>query len=234
MMSALFPDRKLNAAYGLVVAMVVLSLLLTDFLAELHFVSKPLIMIVLFVWYLRQTAADNSRAKWALVAGICFSWLGDVLLMFSPPLFFIGGLASFLLAHIGYCVAFLRSTPSLHEDEPVLKRKPFLLLLFIAYYTSILRLLWGGLKEMQLPVIVYASVITCMAALALNRWKRVPYESFGPVFAGALLFVVSDSVLAINRFYLPLPNGHFWVMITYMAAQYLIVTGYARMQTTRI
>lgn len=233
-MLSLAEDRALNIAYLAVATMVVASLGLHEALPALHFIAKPLIMIVLLGWYWRQTSGNFARNKVAMVLSMAFSWGGDVLLMFPGPAFFIGGLASFLLAHVGYCYAFLATDPRLTEDEPVLRRKPRILLPFIAFYAAMLATLWPSLGDMKAPVAVYATVITTMAALALNRWKRVPHESFGPVFGGALLFVLSDSLLAFNRFLTPIPAGHFWVLVTYMAAQYLIVTGYARMQVTRV
>jgi uncharacterized membrane protein YhhN len=74
-------------------------------------------------------------------------------------------------------------------------------------------------------LILYTIVILTMAAMALNRQGRVPAVSFVLVMAGAVLFVVSDSMIALNKFSEKFAHAGFWVMLTYMSAQLLIMTG---------
>ena len=78
---------------------------------------------------------------------------------------------------------------------------------------------------MQIPVFVYTATILLMAIFALNRKDRVLEASFCPIFVGALLFILSDSLLAFDKFLVPIPYAGVFVMSTYMAAQYLIVEG---------
>ena len=77
----------------------------------------------------------------------------------------------------------------------------------------------------MVPVMLYMVVILVMSLVALNRFRRVEYHSFVLVFAGALSFMASDSLLAINKFYVSFPLSGFLIMLTYIAAQYLIVKG---------
>jgi uncharacterized membrane protein YhhN len=74
-------------------------------------------------------------------------------------------------------------------------------------------------------VFVYTATIRLMAIFALNRKDRTPEASFYPIFVGALLFIMSDSLLALNKFLVPIPYAGVIVMSTYVAAQYLIVEG---------
>lgn len=190
-----------------------------------HYIAKPIIMANVLLFALEHLGTQRNRYVVGFFVAILFSLAGDVLLML-PGDYFVGGLAAFLIAHIGYIVAFTFKHPQFAE-EPLLQRKPRVIWAFFAYYVAMISALWGALGALRIPVMVYAAVITLMAIIALNRWKRVPERSFSYVFAGALLFVISDSLIAIHKFMLPeLPLASFWIMLTYMAAQYLIAQGY--------
>jgi uncharacterized membrane protein YhhN len=193
----------------------------------LHYVAKPMIMISLLGFYLSQSRFRQELSDYLMLGALLFSLLGDVLLMFEGELFFMLGLGAFLLAHLCYIGLFSLSHHSFQERS-VLRRKPWLLLLFVAYGAGLISLIWPGLGELYLPVVIYAVVICGMSLAALNRWKRVPEDSFAAVFLGSLLFMLSDSMIAVERFaadILPIPLAHTWVMLTYMAAQFLIITG---------
>jgi uncharacterized membrane protein YhhN len=86
--------------------------------------------------------------------------------------------------------------------------------------------LYGDLAEMKLPVIIYATVILTMLSGAINRKEKVNRRSYLLVLGGAILFVISDSSIAINKFSLPFESSEIVIMSTYVMAQYLIVTGY--------
>jgi uncharacterized membrane protein YhhN len=86
--------------------------------------------------------------------------------------------------------------------------------------------LYQDLKEMKLPVILYAIVILLMLSGAINRIDKVNKKSFLLVLAGAILFVVSDSAIAINKFSIKFEYSGIVIMSTYIVAQYLIITGY--------
>lgn len=72
---------------------------------------------------------------------------------------------------------------------------------------------------------IYALVITIMALQALFRFGYTTNKSFALVFIGAILFMISDSLLAINKFLMPIQFASFYIISTYMVAQYLIVEG---------
>jgi uncharacterized membrane protein YhhN len=91
--------------------------------------------------------------------------------------------------------------------------------------TGLVFVLYPVLGELKIPVMVYAIVLVVMTLNALLRLGKTTSPSFWMVFVGALLFMASDSLLAINKFLDPLPFGNIWVMTTYMSAQYLIVKG---------
>jgi uncharacterized membrane protein YhhN len=78
---------------------------------------------------------------------------------------------------------------------------------------------------MQIPVALYTAAITVMVISAILRSDSV--RAYPWVVAGVLLFMVSDGVLAVGKFREALPSQHYIVMLTYMLAQYFIVTGMA-------
>jgi uncharacterized membrane protein YhhN len=86
--------------------------------------------------------------------------------------------------------------------------------------------LYSDLAEMRLPVIMYAIVILTMLTGAINRKEKVKKESHYLVLAGAILFVISDSVIAINKFSHQFESSGIVIMSTYIVAQYLIIAGY--------
>ncbi|WP_343617727.1 lysoplasmalogenase [Flavobacterium sp.] len=160
-----------------------------------------------------------------LLAALFFSWIGDVILLFADisEIYFIIGLVSFLIAHILYCVLFNRQI-----KERVRKNLSFFVvgsIIIAGYLIAMLSILLPSLGDLKIPVIVYASVISIMLLFAYNGLLIWPKPANQLVFLGALFFVISDSILAVNKFYNPLWKSSFFIMLTYLVAQYLIVTG---------
>lgn len=157
-----------------------------------------------------------------IIAGFAFSWLGDIALMlekYNSQLFLLG-LAFFLLAHILYIIAF-----NTHVQKPFFQEKPLLFVPLFLYGIGLFYFLYPNLQGFTIPVLLYAIVITTMAIFALNRKNNVSPQSFKLIFRGALFFVLSDSLIALNKFMVQIPYHGLWVMLTYMIAQYLIAEG---------
>ena len=155
-----------------------------------------------------------------MLLALSFSLLGDVLLMFvhKSANFFISGLISFLIAHIMYIFVFLKNRNN--EKNTLL----FLGILLI-YGVSIFCFLHDGLGDLFIPVLIYMTIILLMANTAFSRKGSVPILSYNLVLIGAILFVISDSLLAINKFYQPIYLAHTSIMFTYTLAQLFIVFG---------
>lgn len=191
-------------------------------------VAKPCIMFSLIGYY----AAGFSKRSSAFILALLFCWAGDVLLLFQAEaeIFFILGLVSFLIGHVLYIISYrqLRSSDRMRELMPTQKMR-FSFPIVLAG-TGLIVVLLPTLGDLQIPVVVYALVLMLMVMTAMFRYGRTPIVSFWMIFAGASLFMLSDSLLAINKFYVPIPYGGFFVMLTYCAAQYLIVEGVLRHQ----
>jgi len=110
----------------------------------------------------------------------------------------------------------------------IILKRSFLLLPVIIYGVVLIGYLYKSLGDMRLPVIVYAVVILTMLSGAINRYNKVTSRSYNLVLAGAILFVLSDSMIAVNKFSYSIPSARIFIMTTYIIAQYLIVTGYIK------
>jgi uncharacterized membrane protein YhhN len=188
-------------------------------------VTKPLIVLSLLI-YLLQQVNNNKTGAGLLKAALVFSIIGDVALLFENrnPLFFMVGLGSFLLAHVLYILAF----NAIRKTYGGARLRWIWVLAVAAYLCILLYTLMPYLGELQIPVIVYAVVLCGMLLMVVHAFRSL-YKKPGIIcLAGALLFVVSDSVLAINKFYSGFTLSGIVIMFTYACAQYFLVTGAAR------
>jgi uncharacterized membrane protein YhhN len=188
----------------------------------LQWVSKPLILPFLILYFFSSVRTISSPLnKWIYLA-LFFSWCGDVLLMFDGmnALFFIFGLSAFLLAHIFYIMFF----HFVRIREKIAGNGWFLLFLLI-YYSILIKKLSPYLGELTIPVRVYGLVISIMLLMAMHMTSLRVKKAGWSMLAGAALFVLSDSVLAINKFYQPFEAAGLVIMLTYGAAQFFIVKG---------
>lgn len=189
---------------------------------SLRIISKPLIVLSLLAYFLLSTKGMASPLKGWVVGALLLSWLGDVLLLFESrdSLYFILGLSAFLLAHVAYIIFFNR----LRRVEGI-ALQPLLFLPVLVYYIGLISLLYSHLGAMKLPVVVYGAVISAMLATALHL-KSLRGSAAGPLFLlGAALFVLSDSLLAVNKFLEPFTGAGLLIMLTYGLAQFFIVRG---------
>lgn len=186
--------------------------------------SKPLITISLMAWLYSGTHLRGRFHK-RIFTGLIFALAGDVFLMLQAgkPAFFIYGLIAFLLCHIFYIRAFTLD----HRSNPKHRTPYFLWVvgLLAIFCSGLFFYLQPKLGIMQFPVLMYAIIITVMALMAVNRYGKVNIFSFKLILYGALFFLLSDSVLAVNKFAQPIPLAGVLIMATYMIAQYLIVYG---------
>ena len=198
---------------------IALSTALTHLWAEytaqrrLVYVSKPATTSLLFLIALCATNPVSRFYQLVIGTGLLFSLAGDIFLML-PSDRFIAGLVSFLLAHLCYIAAFGAQVTW-----------PFLSgwgLPVVVFAVGVYRLLAPHLGAMRLPVLIYMTVISLMAWVAITLFVQQGAPWSLAAASGAVLFVISDSALALNRF-----RKHFWsaqlvVLGTYYLAQWLI------------
>lgn len=165
--------------------------------------TKPLLIPLLMLLY----TYKNKTINYLFLVGLVFSFFGDVFLLFSWG--FLPGSGSFLTAHVLYIFSFKRFFN---------KHQILLIPILLAFVTGLLWFLFPYLNDMKLPVIIYALIISTMLYVAVTTQQKW-------LIAGALFFVISDTLLSINIFY----RADLWrevaVMLTYIVAQLLLVKG---------
>jgi uncharacterized membrane protein YhhN len=195
-------------------------------------VAKALIIPSLMVFYHISVKGNYGLFHRVVMVGLLFSWIGDVSLQFSNgsfpvktrDLLFIIGLGSFMVTQVIYFLAF--SMPK--GKNSIFSSRVYQTLLVLLYGFIMLYYLYRRLGDMKIPVIVYMVIILVMLLSALNRYGKVNGLSYILVVFGALLFVISDSLIAITKFHMDIDFAGIMIMITYVTAQYLIVLGCIR------
>lgn len=191
-----------------------------------HLAFKPAALVFTIVFVATNAYAASARGhfdhkSWGLLLlGLACSLAGDVALMLPDR--FIPGLVSFLLAHLAYIALFRQGVPWFAHRGALAAT--------VGVGAAMYLFLWqGGLPpELRVPVAVYVLVIALMAAQALGRARTLGDRAAHQVALGACIFMLSDALLATNRFVLPLPLAQVGVLTTYYAAQAFIVHGTVR------
>ena len=175
--------------------------------------TKPLLMpALLLALLLALPTRRGETALWTSL-GILFGWLGDISLT-DAGVGFVIGLAFFLLGHMAYIVLFWRRMR--------LRRPRWWSVVYALWFLALLALLAPHAGALLLPLAAYG---LALAMLGITSSACSPW-----LLAGAACFVVSDSLLGMDRF-LPgfaLPQVDFAIMLTYLLAQGLICWGVVR------
>ncbi|MDZ5110306.1 lysoplasmalogenase [Pseudomonas putida] len=170
----------------------------------LALLAKPIPVLALIAWL--RSAPDKPYRRW-ITLGLAFSVLGDILLAIPTDLF-VFGLAAFLCAHLAYLRAYCSQTL-----RPAL---PALLLSAITGITLLGVLVSHGLGPLLIPVVLYALAISAML------WRALACGGLAAL--GACLFVLSDSLIGIDRFVSPLAATPYLIILTYWLGQWAIAS----------
>jgi len=184
-------------------------------------------MAVIAFSALREPSAKPRGVEWLrdrdnviLGMALAFSSLGDVLLDLDPERFFVRALLAFLVAHFIYILLFVRNWV-----RPLRPKGWQLSLQAAVLIYSMLLSHWlaPSLGAVSGPVMLYVCVITVMAVSAILAAFSKPW-----VYSGVILFLISDSIIAVNKFKSPVPLRGYLVWATYYLAQYGIAIGFLR------
>ncbi len=190
----------------------------------LSWLVKILPMAILIYCY---RARLKGKVDEFFLLGLICSAIGDFFLDFSPRHFFMFGLSAFLFAHIAYLMA-LKPFKCKSDKAKPFKNNQLKLVGFYCVY-GVLMCLWlvPSLGKQLLPVLAYMMVLLMMAIATVLSEK----SNFWLILGG-LSFVISDSLLGINKFSIAIPNANFWVMTSYYLAQFSLVKGMLSYQKT--
>lgn len=194
---------------------------------ELEFVCRPLLMVVLSSWFFFNSRRVGDRFTLLVQAGLFFSLIGDVALMFvyADDFNFLVGLGAFFLAQLCYALAFLQNIVDVDGLDGL--GVPLLISFVIGTYAFFYA--WDLMPHLEeglgMPVIAYVTAITLVGMTAAFRFRRTYPRSFWLVLIGSLFLIASDSLLAWDRFRFPMQWGSVGVVITYAIAQFMIAAG---------
>ncbi len=180
-----------------------------------HHLLKPLVMLIAIAYVAVHAYSTGAKGLFFiyLLAALVYSLAGDVFLMF--PGYFIPGLVSFLVAHLFYVALFKQGTAWFPSRKALVAT--------LAVGSLMYAFLWSGLAPpLRGPVAAYVVVIALMAAQAIGRAVVLHDRAAVGAAIGACFFMLSDSLLATNKFAFALPLAPLWVLGTYYTAQILI------------
>jgi uncharacterized membrane protein YhhN len=236
--------KKIPAPYYLIVLFIHCSLLAFEWTAVSKFTKAllmPLLMVYLYKALSTPFTAETTGPKMdyegnilstrpiskpAIILAFIASWAGDIFLIFEGQGYFIAGMISFMIAHIGYIFLFNQiQAPSAKKSLLPILGAAFWLYLGI----KLLTILSDHLGSLATPVLVYMFVIIAMTFFAFNTavFKDTKYWGVHFFSWGALFFVVSDMMLAYNIFLMKNSLLGVGVMLTYGIAQYTLAKGFS-------
>ena len=175
----------------------------------------PVGLLILYVSHKNQKGIST-----LFTLGLAFSVLGDFILDYDRQSGFIYGLGAFFVAHIFYIASMGKWS---------IKSKSSLIGLAVLSYGGIISyLIIPQLGKLLIPVLAYMGILFVMSLSALfsyrsNRW----------LILGGISFLLSDSIIGLNKFYYPIPYSHLIIMTSYYLAQYALVKGFTNQITNK-
>ena len=177
--------------------------------AKLYMIVKPLTMLFIIALPLLEVREEYSTYAYLIITGLIFSLLGDLFLLY-PEKYFNNGLYSFLVAHILYAFAFNQNVSEYCFGVAAV---------IVVFILVVVKYLAPKLGAMKYPVILYILVISAMLFSGINYDRQLLTITF--VSIGAILFTISDTVLAFNKFYKKFSFAEPIILSTYFVAQLL-------------
>jgi len=168
---------------------------------------KVIPMLVLIFIAFKQL---KTKAQHLFLIGLGFSTVGDFILTYYQDSGFIFGLAAFLFAHLFY----------LSSLYPIEKKNLVPVAVYVVYGAAMLQLIVPGLAALLIPVLIYMSVLLLMGIFTLSSTKSNIW-----LIVGGISFVISDSLLGLNKFHAPIANSHTLIMVSYYFAQFSLLKG---------
>jgi alkylglycerol monooxygenase len=183
-----------------------------------HGPLKASVMAIAIIFIATQAIKTTARARFHafLLLAMVFSLLGDIALLW-PDAYFILGLGLFLVAH-GFYIAMLHHGVAWFAHRGALWA-------VLAVGAGLYALIWPGLRHdpvLQISVAVYVAVISLMVAQAIGRAWELGQAPARWVALGAIIFMVSDTCIAVDKFVSPIPLSGLWILASYFTAQLLI------------
>jgi len=196
--------QKITFPFLLIATVYIILLNTTEFSWLVVVKPLPVLLLTIPVFQTLQGWQRN-----VAIAALLFSATGDVVIEYM----FVAGIGAFLLAQLCYFSLFANQ----HKQ---LTHRVSISLLVASFAAIMLWLIYPQVGELLIPIVVYLLVILLMAVAAISS-----HQPLWPAVIGTLFFIISDAMIAINRFYEPIPLERILIMATYYVAQFLIIQG---------
>lgn len=190
--------------------------------SNLYTYFKPLTTVLVLLFPLVFGVQKTKSYDRYILVGLVFSLIGDIMLLDNSR--FLFGLVSFLIAHIIFIFAFLQIGG--------FKKNISVLIGLLAYGGVFYGYLFSGLGGMAIPVLGYVAVILLMAWQGISLYLKYETRHALYVMIGVILFMISDSILAINKFKEPIPLSSLWILTTYWGAILLLANSTSGIKKT--
>ncbi len=213
-------SSKIILLFTVLAGMFVLSTLAKPY--PLSWAIKLLPMLLLIGLAIQKLGFTKESRYFVL--GLVFSVGGDFILDYDRQNWFIFGLGAFFIAHLFYLASLKPYIKHLFQSKYLT-----ISLLYIVYGTVMLLLLADGLGEMFVPVVAYMSILLLMALATILSEKSNAW-----LIVGGISFVLSDSLIGFDKFYMPIENVSFAIMISYYFAQFSLLKGFLEAQNLLI
>ncbi len=183
-------------------------------------------LVLLFFFRLHSDGTRFVRFRNFMIIGFLSSAVGDTLIMFSEnnDMYFISALIAFLIAHVCYTVAFIIQIFESGRWNQHWSQLAFSTLV-VVYGAEFFILNRGSFGSLVVPVLFYCIAIIAMGVAAVMRDKEKNFKGYFLVVTGAVFFIISDSLLAIDKFKSHFAIADLLILSTYFFAQYLIAMG---------
>ena len=194
---------------------------------ELVLICRPAMMIILSSWFFFNSRRVGDRFTLLIQAGLFFSLVADVAFMLQhyDEFNFLIGIGSMLIAILCYTIAFIHNIADVGgEGMPLLSLGITIVVITYAFLFGTRSMPYMD-EGIGLPMLIYATAMTCMSIAAAFRAGRTFIRSFLMVLIGTFFFIASGSIMGTNRFMAALDHSAWSVTLTYAIAQYLIAAG---------
>lgn len=208
-------NKKITLLFVILAANFVLSTLVKPYPFSWAVKLLPMLLLIGIAWHSLKGKALDGRF---FIAGLVFSACGDFILDYDRVNWFIFGLGAFFIAHLCYLASLKPYVRNLKQTQYIAVS-----ILYVSYGGLMLWLLASGLGELFVPVVAYMSILLLMALATVLSEKSNAW-----LIVGGISFVLSDSLIGFDKFYVPIENVSFAIMISYYFAQFALFKGFIK------
>lgn len=187
---------------------------------------KSLLMPLLIAYYISISRYKKRMSFKVIIVALVLAWAGDVFLLFGGrnELYFVLGMTAFLLMQAIYALTFywLKAGKSTVLNSNFIRSRIIMVIVATGACYYVIAPKMGALI---IPIGAYVLTLTIMVIFAVKRRGFTTDKSFTLIYSGSLIFMISDGIIAINKFLHPINHGGILIMLTYGIAQLLIIRG---------